>query len=328
MIIRKTIEYNVAPLSLVWIGNDLKDWVRNGRIYSLNGESRGVGTERQYKFDSVVQSDNGKYTVVYEKLGTKGVLLKDGEVIREINRSYYFADVTEYPIAFVKINGEYAIIHCPDEYNKIEIDNIETGIRMTKTINRGEPIDCFHSRFRVNDANTKLLNTGWIWHPLDIIELYDIEKALNNNSLFDTPESHAKINMSDVCSAEFLNDDLIVISIFKDIKEPKHQVGLFSIEKDLFIKKVDVGFKLGTLMPIDENYVIDLYEHPKLIDLNTGKVKQRFEDINSGNQTSSRIYGTIPPIAIDKVKKRIAIGNGNKIEILEFKKIVYNIGYT
>ncbi len=52
------------------------------------------------------------------------MLLKKDEVLREINRSYYFADVTEYPIAFVKVNGEYAIIHCPDAYNKNKLDYI------------------------------------------------------------------------------------------------------------------------------------------------------------------------------------------------------------
>lgn len=319
MISRKTIKYEITPLSLVWAENDLKDWVGNGRTFSLNGESKGVSYGKQYKFDSVIQSDNGVYTIVYEKLGTKGVLLKNGEILREINRSYYFAEVTEYPIAFVKVNEEYAIIHCPDEYNKIEVDNVDTGVRLTKTTNREESWDCFLSRFRINNANTKLLITGWVWHPMDIIELIDIDSALKDNSLFDTPKSDAAINMSDVCSAEFLNDDLIIISIFRDLKEPEHQLGLFSIEKDMFIKKVSVGFQLGTLVPINENYVIDLYEHPKLIDLNTGEIKQRFEDINSGNQTSSRVYDTIPPIAIDKVNNKIAIGNGNKIEVLHFE---------
>ncbi len=322
MILRRTIEYKITPLSLIWKGNDLKDWVGNGRVFNLNGEIEGVSHGRQYKFDAAIQSDNEVYTVVYEKFGTKGVLLKNGEVLREINRSYYLADVYEYPIAFIKIEEEYAIVHCPDEYNIIEVDNVETGVRITNTSNRKEPADYFHSRFRVNDANTKLLNTGWVWHPMDIIELFDLKMSLNDNDLFDNPTSIAEVNMVDVCSAEFLSNDLIVISLFKNSKKPKHEVGLFSIEMDKFIKKVDVGFQLGTLVPIDENYVIDLYEHPKLIDLNTGEVKQRFEDINSGNQTSSIKSDNLVPLAFDKGNQRLAIGNGNKIELLEFEKTV------
>lgn len=317
MITRKTIDYNIAPLSLVWEGNELKDWVGNGRTFSLDGSVSGVSSGKIYKFDAAIQSDDGIYVVVYEKLGTKGVLLKNGDVLREINRSYYFADVTEYPIAFININGKCAIVHCPDEYYKIEIDDADTGTRLTDTLNREEPVDCFQSRFRVNPSHTKLLTSGWVWHPMDIVELIDIEAALSDNSLLDNPQSDTALDTPEVCSAEFLSDDLIVMSLFQDLKEPIHELGLFSIEKGAFIKKVEVGFQLGTLIPFNEDYVIDLYEHPKLIDLNSGEVKQRFEAIDSGNQTSSRIYHEIPPIAVDYEKQRIAIGNGKKIELLE-----------
>ena len=82
-----------------------------------------------------------------------------------------------------------------------------------------------------------------------------------------------------------------------------------------YIKKANIDFKLGTQIPIDENFVIDLYEYPKLIDLNSGEIRQRFENINSGKQDLAIIHHIkkVPPIAIDRLNKRIAIGNGNKI---------------
>lgn len=54
--------------------------------------------------------------------------------------------------------------------------------------------------------------------------------------------------------------------------------------QNVFIKKNNVHFKLGTQIPIDQNYVIHLYECPTLINLNSGRIKQRFEDINSAKQ--------------------------------------------
>jgi hypothetical protein len=247
-----------------------------------------------------------------------------------LNRSYYQANAYEYPITFAKINDEYLIIHCPEEYNKVEIENIETGLRITSDLNR-EPGDCFHSRFRVNKSNTTLINAGWVWHQVGILEIYDLKKAIADNSIIDNPKSNLPIN-TEVCSAEFLNDDLLIISSsneepFDDedlndkVNLNPNQLGLFSIKQNAFIKKINIDFKLGTQIPIDENFVIDLYEYPKLIDLNSGDIKQRFEDINSGKQDLAIMHHIkeIPPIAIDILNKRIAIANGNKIELLEIE---------
>ena len=79
------------------------------------------------------------------------------------------------------------------------------------------------------------------------------------------------------------------------------------------------------MIPLNENFVLDLYEHPKMIDLNSGKITQRFEDINSGKQELAIVHqiDKISPIAIDMKNNRIAIGNGNKIELLKIESTIY-----
>lgn len=329
MLSRTTLTYSNAPLSLNWKDGNLIDWVDGGSVYSLDGTFKASGRGYAYRFDAAIQSDNGAYAVIYEKLGTKALLLKNGDIVRELNRSYYCANEYEYPIAFVNIRGNYAIIHCPEEYNQIEVEDIETGRRITATRNR-KPMDCFHSRFRVNDANTMLINAGWVWHPNGIAEVYAIEKALKDSSVFDTLSYDLPINV-EVTSAEFLDNDLILLASPSeepfDYEEVNNktllnakELGLFSIQKDEFIKKVKVDFKMGTQVPLDMNYAIDLYEYPKLIDINTGKIVQQFEDIYSGKQNLAILQNEdkVPPIAIDKVNQRVAIANGKTIELLEF----------
>lgn len=329
MIKRKTIEFKNEPLSLNWRGNDLIDWVGGGCMFSLNGDFKRSTRNYAYRFDSAIQSDNGIYAILYEKLGTKALLLKNGEILRELNRSFYQAHAYEYPIAFVKFsNDKYAIVHCPNEYNQIEMEWVESGEKITNTENR-KPDDCFHSRFRLNPSNTVLLNSGWVWHPYGIIELYNIRKGIEDNSIFDIIKADFPTN-AEICSAEFLSDDLIVVSSTSEeplddeemndtINLNPGQIGLYSIEKQKFIKKVSVDYKLGTLIPIDENHIIDLYEYPKIIDLNTGIVTQKFEDINSGKQDLAIIHhiDKIPPMAFDSEHKRLAIANGKKIRLLE-----------
>jgi len=335
MIKRETIEFNQKPFSLNWKDETLVDWVDGGSQFSLNGVYKHSGRGYSYRFDSAIQSDNGVYSVVYEKLGTKALILKNGEILRELNRSYYCANSYEYPIQFLKIENKYAIVHCPQEYNLIQIEYVESGDLVTKIENRNAD-DCFHSRFRINQSNSLLLNTGWVWHPYGIIELYNIAEGLNDNSIFDRV-TYDFPTVGEVSSAEFLNDDVIVVSASNEpaindenihnieFLQP-NEIGLFSIKKNKFLKKVKVDFKLGTLIPIDTNYAIDLFGCPKLIELNTGEIVQRFEDINSGKQnlaiTGSR--DEVPPIAIDTKLKRIAIANDNKIELLKFQKSVYN----
>src|SRR5262249_27340004 len=84
--------------SLCWRGDDLSDWVR-GRALALDGTEQSASVYHGYRFDAATASRDGRFAVIYERLGTKGLVLKDGEILREIDRSYYQADVYEYPVA-------------------------------------------------------------------------------------------------------------------------------------------------------------------------------------------------------------------------------------
>jgi hypothetical protein len=72
------------------------------------------------------------------------------------------------------------------------------------------------------------------------------------------------------------------------------------------------------LMPLDEELAIGFYGFPKLFSLKTGEVLKRWEEINSGNQTSSVIWNEIhaPPIAIDKEKRRFAVAENKFVTVV------------
>ena len=85
----------------------LYDWNSAGTEYSENGEIRRT---QKYHFgftcDSSITSNNGKYSFIYKKLGTKGILLKDGNILREINRCLYQSEEYEYPACFFDYEGK------------------------------------------------------------------------------------------------------------------------------------------------------------------------------------------------------------------------------
>jgi hypothetical protein len=43
-------------------------------------------------------------------------------------------------------------------------------------------------------------------------------------------------------------------------------------------------------VPVNEDLVFDLYDIPKLIDINSGKVLQKLQGVSSGKQDSSIIH--------------------------------------
>ena len=327
MLKRSSIKVDYAPRSLHWYNGALMDWV-SGILHKLDGEKQRIGYKMGYRFDAVRYSPDGVYAVIYERLGTKAVILKQGEILREISRSYYCAEAYEYPVEIIKLPEGYALIHCPDKYNQIEIELIESGRRITKMEGR-HPGDCFHARFQTNPSNTYLLNAGWVWHPYGFLELHDVRKAIEDNNEFDNSSFSLPIH-DEVGSAAFLDDDIFVVGTtgegFIDPNEPEdpglgaNQIGLFSIAKNRFIKTCSVDRDFGVLIPMTVDYVLDLYEHPKVIDINTGSVLETFPDIESGKQRTAIVHHPelMPPVALALSERKIAVGTSTTIEILEW----------
>jgi hypothetical protein len=106
-----------------------------GRILpNLDGLVERSGINFGYRFDYLTSLRLGDdlWCILYENRGTKGLILKNGQHVREINRSYYCADDYDCPVVlFTLPSGRAAVIHCPDEYNRLEIEDAETGARLT-----------------------------------------------------------------------------------------------------------------------------------------------------------------------------------------------------
>jgi len=121
---------NVLPshgvTSLSWHGDVLIDWASGGTRFSLDGEGHPRRFLISYPFDASIASPTGDFAVAYQKLGTKGVLFHEGQIIRELNRSFYQANMYEYPVCLFERDGRTLLAHCPTEYNLIEIEDALT----------------------------------------------------------------------------------------------------------------------------------------------------------------------------------------------------------
>jgi hypothetical protein len=310
--------------SLCWIDDALIDWVGGGQVLHLDGTLEAPRVNYAFRFDSAVTSSCGEFAVIYEKLGTKALVLRQGEVIREIDRSFYHAHVYEYPIAiFRSPSGQVLIAHCPDQYCRLELEDIETGERIGNSGKR-KPRDFFHSRLRVSPNGRWLLSGGWVWHPFSMVEVFDLEAAIGTADALDTPIGLPEID-GEVGAAEFLPNDQILIATSEESLNEEHaairsnEIAVIDVATRQVISRSLTEQRVGSLMPLDEDVAVGFLEHPKLFSLRTGAVLQRWETIKSGNQTSSIIWGgmSTPPIATDVAHRRFAVADESCVYVVQ-----------
>jgi len=326
---RETIQTDYLQ-SVDWFQGNIIDWGQGATIYST--EKKPVQKGKYYygfSFDTAISSQDGVYAFLYEKLGTKGILLKHGSMIREINRSYYHAGVYQYPTAFFTHNQKTYLIHCPNEYNRLEIEDVETG-EMIQSSKKRNPEDCFHSRLEVSQNQKYLLVKGWYWHPWDGIGVYDLEACLQDSSLLDKALIISE-RIPQVNSASFVDKDRVLFHTSSEDEEDEnleeyydilpHHLGIWNLKTNAVESSAHLKFPSGNIFAIDENYAWDLYQHPKIIHTPTGNLVDEIKEINSGEEASSIIHHltNLPKIAFDTATKKVAIAINNQIEVLSFE---------
>jgi hypothetical protein len=318
--------------SLGWRGDTLVDSRHGPTTYYLDGTQSQRNRGYSYKFDAAVTSPTGDYAFVYERLGTKGLLLDSiGNIVREVNRSYYHAHVHEFPIALFRLpDGREVMAHCPDAYNRIEIDLLPDGQRLTARKPDPEACDFFQSRLAPSPGRTRLLSAGWAWSPLELVAVYEVPAALSDPTTLDKCWQ-PPIN-SDVTAAAFGGDDLLLLvtalggeAINDEPDDPESAlspgtVGAFDLVANRYVSIAPLEDEAGTIMPLGAGHLIGFYDHPKLIEVATGKVLYRWPDLKTGHQNGSIIWGLKsppPPLALDPLHMRFAVASEELIAVVQ-----------
>src|ERR1035437_7054322 len=262
---------------------------------------------------------------------TTGLLIAKN-IHRQLRRDLYQADNYVYPIALVTLpDGRESVIHCPKNYDRLEIETLGGKLLTEDPHHKRNPGDFFHSRLQVSPSGKYLLDAGWVWHPANEVLVFDITKALEDPTHLDSEGLGIVPVNSEVESASFLNDELAVIYARKKGEDfgsndssllQSGEVGIYSISDNSWISKIQVEAKIGVMIPLSTEVVLGLYEYPKLIELNSGRVLQEWRNIKSGDEQSSYGSGETPPHAYDPITKLFAIAQNeeNKIIVIDFSE--------
>ncbi len=207
------IPLSTPARTLCWEGDALVEWTGGARRIGLDGTvSLGAFGLAYTRFDDAVATPDGRCAVVYERRGTKGLLLYERRVLREIGRSYYHADQYDYPVALVRRpGGRVLLVHCPEDYNRLEVEDFLTGERLSHR--RSPPPDIFHARLMPGPDGRSLLAEGWLWHPFDMVQRIDLDAALADPTVLDTSEDRAlwPVGDGDAVSAAFGADGEVLL---------------------------------------------------------------------------------------------------------------------
>lgn len=306
--------------SLCWENDHLIDHANLMTRYFVDGEIGPALVSYGYRFDNAVCTSDGVYAALYEKFGTKAVLLRGGKIIREVERSFFYADVYEYPISIFIRDEKVYLAHCPKHYNAIEIEEFETGERITKD----RPFtDFFQSRLQVSPQGRWLLSAGWIWHPLDAIELYDLSGDISKPRVLSPfwENSMDDIGLWEVHQAAFIDDSTLLMSGNGDVENEdanrEKAIVVYDLDRMRIISRTVIEEVTGKLMPVNQDFAIAFYNHPKLIDIKTGNIVHRWADILTDEQNSSiRNPEYVAKIAIDQANGRFAVALPQSIKVV------------
>lgn len=218
--------------TLIWDGDEIVDMNTKQRA-RLDGTVSRPGSFMTYRFDRATGFRNHGvfWSAVYENRGTKAVLMRDGSVHRELNRSYYCADDYDYPITIgADQTGRTVVAHCPEEFNLLQIEDAESGDTLHKIKSKHME---FHSRLALSENGRFLLDAGWFWHPWCGACVFDLRQPSEGSS--PSGETVAFSSGIEIDCAAFLGSTHLVVSSVCDDADGASGPG------DLGSKRLGVG---------------------------------------------------------------------------------------
>ncbi len=251
--------------------------------------------------------------------------MKNGSIHRELNRSFYCAEAYDYPIALGATAADrVVVVHCPTKFDLLEIEDAETGEVLDSLKSKDME---FHSRLSLSTDGRLLIDAGWFWHPWCGAAVFEIKQVSDGSIRFTKNTAFPAVfsAQNEIDSVAFLGNAQLAVSSVSHYfgEEPQtaslspKQLGIWSLAERRWESRVDLSEPTGMMMPWKE-WVVSFYDHPKLIELATGRVVHRWDKIYTGKQIGPIELGDPPPppIAIEPLQGRFAVASSKAVTLV------------
>lgn len=159
------------------------EWRRIGGVAEM-----GLPTDEKLM---VVASRGGEFAVVAMDKGAGGVVLdlRSSRVTMQLNRGDYHTEHCRFSAAFFEHDGRMLLVHAT-AWNRLDVSDPATGELLTPreptAYKTGEDrpshyLDYFHSALAISPRGEWIADSGWIWHPVGLIAIWNLRRWLTEN---------------------------------------------------------------------------------------------------------------------------------------------------
>lgn len=170
-------------------------------------------------------SNDGEFAAVVNDYGQHGQVidLRSGRITLNLDGGDYFPETVPFSFAFASWQGNVVVIH-RTAWNRLDVSDASTGKLLSErgptSYQSGEQrpqhyLDYFHGALYLSPNGTRILDDGWVWHPVGIPVVWSVDRWLSENVW----ESEDGATKRDVCArtwywdhgVAWLNEETVAI---------------------------------------------------------------------------------------------------------------------
>jgi len=163
--------------------------------------ARRLHVSHDGNFASVV-SDYGQYGQVID--------LRSGKITLKLDGGDYEPDTVPFSFRFASWQGQVVVIH-RTAWNRLDVSDASSGRLLSErgptAYLTGEQrpehyLDYFHGALYLSPNGTRILDDGWVWHPVGIPVVWSVDQWLSGN-VWESEDGKTK---RDVCARTYYWD--------------------------------------------------------------------------------------------------------------------------
>ena len=150
-------------------------------------------------------SHEGAFAAVVNDFGQYGTVvdLRTGRATMTLNGGGYHPETVPFSATFAVHDGRPVLVH-RTEWNRLDVSDPADGTLLTErgptAYGRDEErppnyLDYFHGRLFLSPTGRRLLDDGWVWHPVGIPTAWSLDRWLSDN-VWESETGTSRVNLA------------------------------------------------------------------------------------------------------------------------------------